>query len=54
MISLIEGKLKSFSRVRSNSRADLLTIIEPKAGWQIVDFKELKHYRDLFFFPCLA
>jgi len=26
------------------------TIIEPKKGWQIIDFKELWEYRDLFFF----
>lgn len=26
------------------------TIIEPKRGWQLIDFKELKEYRDLFYF----
>ena len=26
------------------------TIIKPASGWQIVDFKELKEYRDLFYF----
>lgn len=26
------------------------TIIEPKKGWQLIDFKELREYRDLFFF----
>jgi lipopolysaccharide transport system permease protein len=26
------------------------TIIEPKKGWQFIDFKELKQYRDLFYF----
>ncbi|MFC1942666.1 ABC transporter permease [Chloroflexota bacterium] len=25
-------------------------IIKPKKGWQLVDFKELKEYRDLFYF----
>lgn len=25
-------------------------IIKPKKGWQIIDFKELKEYRDLFYF----
>ena len=25
-------------------------IIEPKKGWQLIDLKELKEYRDLFFF----
>ena len=27
-----------------------LTIIIPKSGWQVIDFKELGEYRDLFFF----
>lgn len=26
------------------------TIIQPSSGWQLVDFKELKEYRDLFYF----
>ena len=26
------------------------TIIKPKTGWQLIDFKELKEYRDLFYF----
>jgi len=26
------------------------TIIQPKKGWQMVDFKELKNYKDLFWF----
>lgn len=30
-----------------------LTIIKPRKGWQVVDFKELKDYRDLFFFLVL-
>jgi len=25
-------------------------IIKPKKGWQLVDFKELSEYRDLFYF----
>jgi lipopolysaccharide transport system permease protein len=25
-------------------------VIEPKPGWRLIDFKELKEYRDLFFF----
>ncbi len=25
-------------------------IIKPKKGWQLIDFKELKEYRDLFYF----
>jgi len=27
-----------------------VTVIKPRAGWQIIDLKELKEYRDLFFF----
>jgi lipopolysaccharide transport system permease protein len=27
-----------------------VTIIKPKSGWQFINFKELKEYRDLFFF----
>jgi len=27
-----------------------VTVIEPKSGWQVIDFKELKEYRDLFIF----
>ena len=27
-----------------------VTIIKPKSGWQIINFKELKEYRDLFYF----
>jgi lipopolysaccharide transport system permease protein len=35
---------------RSTADCDSLTIIQPCAGWEIIDFKELKHYRDLFLF----
>ena len=27
-----------------------ITIIRPSSGWQIINFKELKEYRDLFYF----
>ena len=27
-----------------------VTVITPPTGWQIIDFKELKEYRDLFYF----
>ena len=35
-----------------NSDADRISItrIKPRSGWQIIDFKELREYRDLFFF----
>jgi lipopolysaccharide transport system permease protein len=32
------------------SNADFVSIIKPKSGWQPIDFKELKQYRDLFYF----
>ena len=35
---------------RSSSNSDSLTIIQPSSGWQIINFKELKDYRDLFYF----
>lgn len=37
-------------RNRSNLNNDSVTIIKPKSGWQIIDFKELREYRDLFYF----
>jgi lipopolysaccharide transport system permease protein len=48
-MSNINDKLKFFKN-RSNLNAGSVTIIEPRSGWQIIDFKELKEYRDLFFF----
>ncbi|MEA3477368.1 MAG: ABC transporter permease [Bacteroidota bacterium] len=33
-----------------NSKSDSITIIKPKLGWQVIDFKELIDYRDLFYF----
>lgn len=32
------------------SKKDSLTVIKPISGWQFIDFKELKDYRDLFYF----
>ena len=29
---------------------DRITAIKPKVGWQMIDFKELREYRDLIFF----
>jgi lipopolysaccharide transport system permease protein len=34
----------------NNVDSDFVTIIKPRSGWQIIDFKELKQYRDLFYF----
>jgi len=33
-----------------SSEQDKTTIIEPKSGWQLIDWKELMEYRDMFFF----
>ena len=35
---------------KQDSVSDCVTIIKPSSGWQIIDFKELKEYRDLFYF----
>ena len=32
------------------SNQKLITVIKPKVGWQVINFKELKEYGDLFFF----
>lgn len=32
------------------SRYEKIVTVRPKTGWQIIDFKELSEYRDLFFF----
>ena len=47
--SLIKDKLKNF-RNKSNSNDYSLIIIKPISGWQIINFKELIEYRDMFYF----
>jgi len=49
MKDVIEDRLESLGN-RSASNSDSLTIIEPGSGWNIIDFKELMDYRDLFYF----
>lgn len=49
MYTVIKKKLNSYIN-RSNLDSESLTIIKPKSGWQLIDFKELKEYRDLFYF----
>ena len=34
----------------NNSNTSITTIIEPKKGWQLIDWQELKQYRDLIYF----
>ena len=45
----LNRKLNNY-RNRSNLSNDSVRIIKPKSGWQIIDFKELSEYRDLFYF----
>lgn len=35
---------------KSASNDEIITVIKPVSSWQVVNFKELKEYRDLFFF----
>jgi lipopolysaccharide transport system permease protein len=44
------GQLTNRLKRDGKSLGDSLTIIQPGSGWQIIDFKELKEYRDLFYF----
>lgn len=45
------GKEESVINNKSKKIDDLPpTIIKPQGGWQLIDFKELKEYRDLFYF----
>ena len=50
MMSATVDKLKNGSRNRMKSDSDSLTIIQPKSSWIPIDFKEMNHYRDLFYF----
>jgi lipopolysaccharide transport system permease protein len=36
--------------IRENADVSLVTHIKPKSGWQLINFKELSKYRDLFYF----
>jgi lipopolysaccharide transport system permease protein len=40
------------SGIKNNfeNSSEKLTVIEPKSGWQFINLKELKEYRDLFYF----
>jgi len=49
MMNLIMSKLKHYTN-NPGSPDVAVTVIEPMSGWQIIDFKELKEYRDLFYF----
>jgi len=40
------------TKLRNNKESDdeSMTTIQPQSKWEIIDFKELREYRDLFFF----
>jgi len=45
------SKLKSFNKSSDpDPMAINFTTIQPRSGWQMVNFKELKTYKDLFYF----
>ncbi len=48
MVSIKRKRKKHTNNM--NSSGDSVTVIESKSGWQIINFKELKEYRDLFYF----
>ena len=35
---------------KSDLHKETVSIVEPKNGWQIIDLKELRRYRDLIYF----
>lgn len=49
MINYLTRKLNSVKKTNRTNQEEI-TVVEPRSGWQIIDFKELKKYRDLFYF----
>jgi len=49
MINYVRKKFKKIDSLFSKQQEEV-TVIKPKSGWQLIDFKELKDYRDLFYF----
>jgi len=49
MLSLIANKITD-DKEPMKAKSDVLTVIQPGSGWEIIDFKELYQYRDLFYF----
>ncbi len=49
MINFISRKLNSV-KIIDKHKPEEVTVVEHRAGWQLIDFKELKKYRDLFYF----
>ncbi|MCP5005000.1 MAG: ABC transporter permease [Planctomycetes bacterium] len=53
MISFIKNIIKKNSGKLNLGKVlsdNAVTIIKPRSGWQLMDFKEMLEYRDLFFF----
>ena len=48
-MSFIANRLRGYTN-RPDPPGGVVIVIKPRAGWQIIDFKELKKYRDLFYF----
>ncbi|RJP78006.1 MAG: ABC transporter permease [Desulfobacteraceae bacterium] len=48
-MTLLNNKL-SGQNAETRTGGNSVTIIEPASGWKLVDFKELREYRDLFYF----
>ena len=49
MINFINRTLDSL-KTDNKHQTEQITVVEHRSGWQLVDFKELKKYRDLFYF----
>jgi lipopolysaccharide transport system permease protein len=49
MMRFMVDKLK-IGRKNSEVDDESVTIIEPESRWRLIDFKELREYRDLFYF----
>ena len=44
-------KVKQLRRQNNPSRsAEPVNVVQPRSGWQLIDFRELSEYRDLFYF----
>jgi lipopolysaccharide transport system permease protein len=47
-MNLFNKNLRYFTN--KYSKDELVNIIQPRSGWQSINFKELREYRDLFYF----
>jgi lipopolysaccharide transport system permease protein len=49
MINYLNRKVNSV-KTNAKHKPEEVTVVEHRTGWQFIDFKELKKYRDLFYF----